>query len=303
MAPNELPPRPSVEQLRKRAKDLLKAARSQDAAALARLQRQPQVRSVVAGGDPTHTARIQLADALSVIAREYGFPSWTKLKAYVDTIRSANVNPVPSASQPPPIVKRSRQRGPRQMPSRRYIQELHAAVVHAATQNGEPFPFIFAPPLGPVRKAVQLPLRQELVASGNHPLIVTVLLRGAEDRNPKIRAECAHAMDWLADERCSSALLRLADDPVARVRWFALHSLACDDCKLTPLPDCPDVIPLLVAKAKDDPSERVRRRASQTLRLVVGSQSVTDAPLPNTSSPGEQTCANSSQPKTSASTG
>jgi hypothetical protein len=263
MAPNELPPRPSVEQLRKRAKDLLKAARSQDAAAMARMQRQRS----------GHKEGIQLADALSVIAREYGFPSWTKLKAYVDIIRSPNVDLV----HPPRIAVRSRRRGPRQMPSRRYIQELHAAVVQAATQNGEPFPFMFAPPLGPFRTAVQSPLREALVASGDHARVVDVLLRGADHPNPRIRAECAHAMDWLADERCSSVLLRLANDPVPRVRWFALHSLACDDCKLTPLPSCPDVIPLLVSKAKDDPSERVRRRALETLRLAAGSQSVTTA--------------------------
>jgi hypothetical protein len=256
MAPNELPPRPSVEQLRKRAKDLLKAARSQDAAAIARLQKQ------LSG----HTARVQLADALSVIAREYGFPSWAKLKAYVETVRSTKVEVVAAPLVPEEIARRFRRRGPRQMPSRRYIHELHAAVVQAATQNGKPFPFIFAPPLGPLRSAVQLPLREALVASGDHPLIVDVLLRGAEDRNPRIRAECAHAMDWLADDRCASVLLRLADDPVPRVRWFAIHSLACDDCKLAPLPGCPDVIPLLVSRAKDDPSERVRQRASETLR-------------------------------------
>jgi hypothetical protein len=239
MAPNELPPRPSLEQLRKRAKDLLKAARSEEAAAIARLQKQ------LSG----HAARVQLADALNVIAREYGFPSWAKLKAYVETVRSTTVEVVQPPLVPAEIARRFRRRGPRQMPSRRYIQELHAAVVQAATQNGMPFPFIFAPPLGPLTAAVQLPLREALVASGDHPLIVDVLL---------------------AHERCASVLLRLAEDPVPRVRWFAIHSLACDDCKLAPLPSCPDVIPLLVSRAKDDPSERVRRRALETLGLAAG---------------------------------
>jgi HEAT repeats len=264
MAPNDLPSRPSVEQLRKRAKELLKAARNQDPAAGARLQHRLSER----------TTRLQLADALTVIAREHGFPSWTKLKAYVDSLSVANANVVQMASLPPRIAGPSRPRGPRQMPGRRDIQELHAAVVQAARETGEPFPFLFAPPLGPLRKAVQLPLREALVASGDHALVVNVLLRGADHRNPRIRAECAHAMDWLADERCLSVLLRLADDPVARVRWFALHSLACDECKLEPLPSCSDVLPLLVSKARDDPSERVRRRASETLRLMAGSQRV-----------------------------
>jgi hypothetical protein len=134
MAPNELPPRPSLEQLRKRAKDLLKAARSEEAAAIARLQKQ------LSG----HAARVQLADALNVIAREYGFPSWAKLKAYVETVRSTTVEVVQPPLVPAEIARRFRRRGPRQMPSRRYIQELHAAVVQAATENGMPFPFIFA---------------------------------------------------------------------------------------------------------------------------------------------------------------
>jgi hypothetical protein len=63
MAPNELPPRPSLEQLRKRAKDLLKAARSEEAAAIARLQKQ------LSG----HAARVQLADALTSSHVNTGF--------------------------------------------------------------------------------------------------------------------------------------------------------------------------------------------------------------------------------------
>jgi hypothetical protein len=259
MAPNELPPRPSAEQLRKRAKDLLKAARSANPDAIGRLQSQQY---------SGRTAPFQLADALRVIALEYGFPSWAKLKAYVDAVRSRRVDVAQAPLLHAETGRQFRRRGPRQMPGRRYIQELRAGVVQAARQNGEPFPFIFAPPLGPLRSAVQLPLREALVESGDHSVVVDVLLRGADHPNPRVRAECAHAMDWLADERCSSVLLRLADDPVPRVRWFAMHSLVCDDCKLTPLPGCPGVIPLLLWKSKDDPSERVRRRATETLRLL-----------------------------------
>ncbi len=153
------------------------------------------------------------------------------------------------------------------MPSRASVQQLHAAVV-AAARTGEPFPFIFAPPLGPLSRGMQLPLRQALVTNGDLSMVVDVLLRGAEHPSPKVRAECAHAMDWLADARCLPALLRLADDPVPRVRWFALHALACNDCKPTPLPSCAGIVPLLAAKAATDSSTRVRRRAADALRLV-----------------------------------
>ena len=258
MAPNEPPRRPNLEQLRKRAKDLLRAARDHDPAAIGRFHAQ------LAG----HRIRLQLAEALAVVAREHGFPSWTRLKAYVDNPGKAEVGVAPVQAnpiRPPRLGRRTRRRGPRQMPGIRCIQELRAAVVDAARQ-GEPFPFIFGPPLGPLRASVQGPLRQALVRSGDLPLVVDVLLRGAEHPNPRIRAECAHALDWLADERCLPTLLRLVNDPVPRVRWFAIHSLGCHECKLTPLPDCPEVVPLLVSKATADPNAHVRRHAQETLR-------------------------------------
>ena len=70
-----LPARPSLEQQRKRCRELLKAARASDPGALRRFaQHHPHV---VAG------TAFRLADAQLVIAREYGFPSWPKLVAYI----------------------------------------------------------------------------------------------------------------------------------------------------------------------------------------------------------------------------
>lgn len=71
-----LPERPSLEQLRKQAKDLLRDARAGDASALARLattERAPGVRTT-------------LSDAQLAIAREFGFPSWPKLVHHVETV-------------------------------------------------------------------------------------------------------------------------------------------------------------------------------------------------------------------------
>ena len=66
----DLPPRPDLAQLRRRAKELLRAAE---------------------GGDPGARARIAavsrrqtLADAQLALAREYGFASWPKLKTEVE---------------------------------------------------------------------------------------------------------------------------------------------------------------------------------------------------------------------------
>jgi ankyrin repeat protein len=68
-----LPAAPSLEQLRKQAKDLLRARRAGDEAAAAR----------VAAHHPRPDEPLRLAGAQLVVAREYGFPSWPRLRAYV----------------------------------------------------------------------------------------------------------------------------------------------------------------------------------------------------------------------------
>jgi uncharacterized protein len=74
---SKLPARPSLEQLRKQAKDLLHAARAGDETAGARLRR-ARVRG--ADSDPT---RAVLTDAQLVVARDYGFVTWADLVHHV----------------------------------------------------------------------------------------------------------------------------------------------------------------------------------------------------------------------------
>ncbi|BCS30909.1 hypothetical protein TBR22_A01100 [Luteitalea sp. TBR-22] len=83
----------NLEQQRKRAKDLLRAARAGDSEALARLS---AGRRQAAGESP----RLALADAQYVVAREAGYPSWPKLvaaahagdvAAFKDAVRAADV--------------------------------------------------------------------------------------------------------------------------------------------------------------------------------------------------------------------
>jgi len=70
-----LPPQPSLEQLRKQAKDLLEHYRAGDPSIVAEVQRFER------RPEPAHFA---LHDAQRVLARAYGFESWPKLKAFVD---------------------------------------------------------------------------------------------------------------------------------------------------------------------------------------------------------------------------
>ena len=66
--------RHNLEYYRKQAKNLLKAAKAGDASALKRLE----------GHLPKPAATPALHDAQLVIAREQGFPSWTRFKAFIE---------------------------------------------------------------------------------------------------------------------------------------------------------------------------------------------------------------------------
>src|SRR5574338_1287003 len=79
-----LPARPSLEQLRKRAKELVRLVRTGDPAAVARIRA-----AVPRFADSTTLPEIALADAQFVIAREHGFESWPKLVHHLQATRPA----------------------------------------------------------------------------------------------------------------------------------------------------------------------------------------------------------------------
>src|SRR5437016_4228752 len=72
MSVRKLPDHPDLDQLRRQAKELRKAALAGDPTALDRVRRQ------VAG------APLTLSTAQLAIAREHGFPSWPTLRAEVE---------------------------------------------------------------------------------------------------------------------------------------------------------------------------------------------------------------------------
>src|SRR2546423_6085977 len=76
--PTPLPARPSLEQLRKQAKELLRGFHAGD----------PAVRSRFAASQRhTESHPVRLADAQFVIARELGFPSWARLKHHIAALQ------------------------------------------------------------------------------------------------------------------------------------------------------------------------------------------------------------------------
>src|SRR5437879_7495056 len=82
----ELPPRPNLEHLKKQAKALLEAFRRGDGAVVGKFH---ALREGSKKASPP-----KLADAQRLIAREYGFGSWAKLKAHVESVAPANADPV-----------------------------------------------------------------------------------------------------------------------------------------------------------------------------------------------------------------
>jgi ankyrin repeat protein len=84
-----LPPRPSLEQLKKQAKEFLQSIRSREPDAVRRLREfHPDFANVAESELPR--AKFSLAAAHFAIAREYGFASWAKLKARVATLAASH---------------------------------------------------------------------------------------------------------------------------------------------------------------------------------------------------------------------
>jgi ankyrin repeat protein len=75
-----LPARASLEQLRCQAKELLKAYRAGDVDAITEVERFDSL---------PNSAKFALVDAQRVLARAYGFASWTKLKQHVEGVNAA----------------------------------------------------------------------------------------------------------------------------------------------------------------------------------------------------------------------
>jgi len=72
----ELPAKPNLEHLKNQAKELLHACQQGEAAAKERF----------AALSASSASLLKLADALHVVARAYGFPTWPKLKEHVESL-------------------------------------------------------------------------------------------------------------------------------------------------------------------------------------------------------------------------
>jgi hypothetical protein len=229
-----LPDKPNLEHLKKQANDLLKAYGDDKTEVSSRIQQQFKGFSA--------TSRFILADAHMVIAREYGFSSWNKLKHYVEALET---------NQQPKLSKR-----------KAFIQELVAQLLnwsknHDSEHLGQRFAVM------PLRDI--LAVRDGVIENKQHSLLVDGLLEGLKHTTPRVRYNCASALDHLADERCSKPLRDLLNDAVPRVRRATVHSLSCDACKVAPLPERDGLTEKLIEMALTDSNIRVRREAVNSL--------------------------------------
>jgi len=251
-----LPTRPNLEYLRHQAKDLLKAYYAGDSAA--RQLFAQHLPSTMLRPSARHAPRrVVLAHALVVIAREYGYASWMRLKQHIETISLeqrvlTQMNDGDDSKRLRKIAQQQR------------IERMASQLVTAAGQRD--LEQVFAAFRVPARDINAI--RAYLVEHDTYTIVIDALLVGAEDSNVRVRFLAAQAMDHFADQRCAEPLRRLLHDPVPRVRWAALHSLQCAECKLTPLIPDEDVIGTIIDLALHDLSIKVRRVATYELGQV-----------------------------------
>jgi hypothetical protein len=248
----------NLDYLKNQAKALLKAFRAADPEARRRVE--AYLPRFVKPSPALHSRRnFALADALLVVARESGFSSWPKLKARVEAMSEGKPLEVEASSLSEGMAAAERNKpGPQTLA----VADLARQLADLAARRDS---------AGLARCFSRLPLRDILavrgmvVEQGSYPLLVEGLLEGLNHANPKVRYDCAHALDHLADEHCVEPLRRLLDDPVPRVRRMALHVLSCDACKLHPLRTEDDLVAHVIDRALADPSINVRRHATMAL--------------------------------------
>ena len=178
--PKPLPPRPNLENLKKQAKLILKGLQGGNRDVLQEIcEHHP--RWSTSSEDAIQSARFTLADAQLVIARQYGFDSWPKLKAQVLLRQDA-----PSHE----IVKRLRDAA-----GRGDLEQLNALL--------DAHPDLINEPGG---QGVRTALHQAVF--GKHEGAVKLLLdRGAD---PNIRCEGDNAMPLhFALEKAMFPIVRL----------------------------------------------------------------------------------------------
>jgi HEAT repeat protein len=111
--------------------------------------------------------------------------------------------------------------------------------------------------------ATRLEARRILKEAG--PAAVDAAREGLSHPHWEVRRWCAAYLDHNADARALQRLTLTLEDPKAKVRRWAVHSIACEPCKIGENPV--DVDPLLIKRLTQDKSIKVRRMAAAMLAM------------------------------------
>ena len=223
-----LPQQPSLEQLRKQAKDLLEQYRAGDPSTVAEVQyleRRP---------DPLAFA---LNDAQRVLARTYGFASWPKLKAFVDGANIAHfLDAVKSGDLP--LVRSLLAARPELVGIDRAGNDEHRALHYAVMRRDAPLVKVLMEAGADARKGI-FPHRDATAAltlarDREYNEIVAVIEE--EERLRREEMSCPNATVSLAQDEISTAILHGDSATAMRLLEADLSLIqACDRNGATPL--------------------------------------------------------------------
>jgi len=159
-------------------------------------------------------------------------------------------------------VARRKRRAARQSLIRRVIDET-VARAHAGDAAG-------LTRITPLGKEAEVRIVSEVSADpATLDMVVGVYIAGLQHPSPKVRYECAHALDRYGHVSAVEPLIRLSHDPVPRVRWMALHALSCNACKRQ-RPVALKAFERASELARNDDSVQVRRHATVAIGQLGG---------------------------------
>jgi ankyrin repeat protein len=154
-----------------------------------------------------HNPGATLSDAQLAVAREFGFPSWRKLKAHVDQVRE-NLDAI--------VPRDVRRRAALETvaPDDPDLSKLLAAIAEGETQTVSDL-LTQRPALADAHAPNgQTPLH--LAAECNNPRIAAVLVAYGADMNAKYEQSGHSALSWAVTcnaQECAQALVKLGGEP------------------------------------------------------------------------------------------
>jgi HEAT repeat protein len=95
---------------------------------------------------------------------------------------------------------------------------------------------------------------------------IEALIWGLKHPNAAVRRCSLELLDQHPDESAIPSIIECLSDPVARVRWHAIHALECDVCKQGASFFSPHALETIQRLAASDPSDKVRQYAERVVR-------------------------------------